>query len=167
MASCAACGSTLLFIKKRAGGLEFCNDKCVARGQVAIRAQHISESQALGRAIEMQYSLCPACGGPGPVDVFTTHTVWSALLVTVWKSTPAVSCKGCAVKSQIYATIAGALVGWWGFPWGLVVTPIQLIRNVAGMFQSAQTGSPSKRLKHIARMELAGRELARESRGAA
>jgi hypothetical protein len=167
MASCAACGSTLLFIKKRVGGLQFCNDKCVARGQVALRAQHIPESQALERAIQLQHAPCPACGGRRPVDVFTTHTVWSALIVTVWKSTPRVSCKRCAVTSQAYATIAAALVGWWGFPWGLIVTPIQILRNIAGMFQSAESGSPSKQLKHIARMDLASRALASPARGAA
>jgi hypothetical protein len=167
VASCAACGSTLLFIKKRAGGLQFCNDTCVARGQVAIRAQHIPESQALEHAIRLQHAPCPSCGGLGPVDVFTTHTVWSALIVTVWKSTPALSCKGCAVKSQVYATLAAALVGWWGFPWGLIVTPIQLIRNIVGMFQPAQSGSPSKHLKHIARMDLASRAVASHPQGTA
>jgi len=134
----------LLFVKKRAGGLEFCNDKCVARGQVAIRAQQIPESQALEHAIRLQRAPCPACGGRRPVDVFTTHSVWSALIVTVW--------------------IAAVLVGWWGFPWGLIITPIQILRNVVGMFQSAQSGSPSSRLQHIARMDLASGALASPSR---
>lgn len=165
MASCAACGSTLLFVKKKAGGLQFCNEHCVANGQAAIRAQEVSDSQALEYAIRLQQSPCPSCGGSGAVDVFTTHTVWSALVVTVWKSTPAISCKRCALKSQGYATVAGALVGWWGFPWGLIVTPIQLVRNVVAMFQPAEAGSPSKRLLRTAKLELAAKALSAEGQG--
>jgi hypothetical protein len=42
---------------------------------------------------EVHRSNCPRCSGPGPLDVYKAHQVWSALVLTSWSSRPALSCK--------------------------------------------------------------------------
>ena len=155
MASCAYCGSTLLWVKKRVGDLQFCNDECVQKGQLVLRARQIPETQALEFAMRLHNGNCPSCQGPGPVDVHFSHIVWSALVVTSWKSTPKVSCRSCGLKAQSLALGSSLLLGWWGFPWGILVTPIQVVRNIASMARFSATSGPSPKLVHMARLQLA------------
>ena len=47
--------------------------------------------------------------------------------------TPQISCRRCGLKSQAAGAAFPLVLGWWGFPWGLVVTPVQIGRNIGGM----------------------------------
>src|SRR5688572_23683160 len=100
MARCAYCNSPLWFMRKRVGDVEFCTDTCAANGQLLFQARAIPEAEALELAGRMAQGPCPRCHGPGPIDVYTSHQVWSALLLTSWKSTPSVSCRRCSRKAQ-------------------------------------------------------------------
>src|SRR5712692_9519771 len=130
MASCAYCGTTILFGGARQGELRFCNSKCQSKGGVLSVAARVPEGAAQNLALQIHAGLCPRCKGAGPVDVHTSYRVWSALIVTQWQSFPQVTCRRCAVKSQVGNLAFSALLGWWGFPWGLLVTPVQVVRNV-------------------------------------
>ena len=37
-----------------------------------------------------------------------------------------------AVAKGMQWTLISLLVGWWGFPWGLIYTPMALIQNLGG-----------------------------------
>lgn len=108
---------------------------------------------------EVHRSNCPRCNGPGPLDVYKAHQVWSALVLTSWSSRPALSCKSCGTKRQIGALLLSGLFGWWGFPWGLVMTPVQIARNIAEMAGGPKAGSPSALLEKFVRLQ-AGARLA-------
>lgn len=97
---------------------------------------------------------CPKCQGPGPIDVHVAHKVWSALFLTQWSSAPQVSCRACGLKSQAAGAAFSMLLGWWGIPWGLLFTPIQIGRNVYGMTR-AESLRPSAQLEKIIRMNIA------------
>jgi hypothetical protein len=66
-----------------------------------------------------------------------------------------VSCKSCGDKSQIGGILSSALLGWWGFPWGLIMTPVQICRNIAGMMRKVDNTMPSEDLTRVARIHLA------------
>jgi hypothetical protein len=108
---------------------------------------------------EVHRGNCPRCNGPGPLDVYKAHQVWSALVLTSWSSRPALSCKSCGTKRQIGALLFSGLFGWWGFPWGLVMTPVQIARNIAEMAGGPKAGSPSALLEKFVRLQ-AGARLA-------
>src|ERR1051326_9155054 len=76
---------------------------------------------------------CPKCTGLGPVDVHRTYEVWSALVLTRWTTQAHVSCKSFATKKQLGSAALSLVLGWWGFPWGLILTPVQVTRNIIGM----------------------------------
>lgn len=47
-------------------------------------------------------------------------------------------------------------LGWWGVPWGVLGTPVQFLRNVAGLFMGPDPSRPSSKLQgavglHVAR----------------
>jgi hypothetical protein len=137
------------------GTTRYCNNECASKGQLLVRSQQVPEGQVQELVHRMHQGPCPKCGGAGPIDVFTTHSVWSAVFLTSWKSQPHVSCKSCGVKSQIGGILSSALLGWWGFPWGLIMTPVQIFRNIAGMMRKADTTRPSDELTRLARIHLA------------
>ena len=86
---------------------------------------------------------CPKCNKTGsPVDVYKAYRIWSALVLTSWSSQPEVSCKNCANKRQLGAILFCGAFGWWGFPWGIIDTPIQIIRNLTAMTARPKENSP-------------------------
>jgi hypothetical protein len=100
---------------------------------------------------------CPKCNGLGPVDVHKVHQVWSALILTRWSSAQQVSCKSCATKSQLGGTLFSLALGWWGFPWGLVLTPVQVVRNIAEMCSGPDSAQPSQALRKLVLVNMGAR----------
>src|SRR5580658_687243 len=128
MSSCSYCNSIILWGGRQIGAFKFCNDKCAIKGTRALAAQQIPDDVVIPFVRRLHSGPCPKCGGPGPVDVFTAYSIWSAVVVTRWVSEPQVSCKPCGVKHQAVSLGKSLVLGWWGFPWGLIITPIQIVR---------------------------------------
>jgi hypothetical protein len=93
------------------------------------------------------------------VDVHTSHRVYSVFILTSWKSIQNVSCRACGKKSQLKDALFSLFLGWWGFPWGLVVTPVQIIRNFVGMSQGPDDLKPSQKLLNLIRINLAAQVI--------
>jgi hypothetical protein len=66
-----------------------------------------------------------------------------------------VSCRNCAVKARLSDAAFSLVLGWWGFPWGLILTPIQVSRNVIGMWRDPDPQRPSPLLERAVRVHLA------------
>jgi hypothetical protein len=154
MSACATCNTTILFGGVKDGDTRFCNENCHANGYLVFAARQIPPAIVRQTAESVYYGMCPKCEGPGPVDVHTSHRVWSFLLLTSWKSTPRVTCRRCGVKSQVGNAIFSFFLGWWGFPWGFVMTPVQLTRNLTAIFRT-QTAGPSPELERMIGLEIA------------
>lgn len=157
MASCSYCNGIILFGGRRYGEDRFCNERCANAGIAIAKSRSLSPAVITEFIQRVWHSPCPKCNGPGPVDVHTSHTVFSALIVTSWRSSPEVSCKSCGTKRQAKAAAFSLVAGWWGFPWGLIVTPIQVSRNVIGMLGGPGRDQPSPKLEKIARLTLGSR----------
>ncbi len=154
MASCAYCGETIVFGGVKAGDLRFCNAKCLDRARVLAAAAPVPEETVAEFARQIHEGPCPRCQGPGPVDVHMAYWVWSALAFTRWGNRQQVSCRKCAVKSQAGRLTLSALFGWWGFPYGLFITPVQIGRTVMALASPPRPTEPSARLHQVARSYL-------------
>jgi hypothetical protein len=155
MAKCDSCGTIILFGGKRDENGRFCNRECQEQGAMLALSKELPEAAVQEQLRKTHQGLCPKCGGSGPVDVYVSHRVWSAVLLTSWASTPQVSCRPCGRKSQWMGIGYSLALGWWGFPAGFVVTPIQIGRNLLAMGRSADASTPSPQLEKIVRMTLA------------
>lgn len=158
MAACDACGSTILFGGKKLSGLEFCNAKCVSKGTLVLAARQLPVDAVQQETRTIFHGRCPKCQGAGPVDVHTSHRVWSALIMTRWSSQPTISCRPCGIRRQMTDAVFSLVLGWWGIPWGLVLTPVQISRNIAGAF-SGRREQPSQKLERIVSLSMAARAL--------
>jgi len=47
------------------------------------------------------------------------------------------------------------VLGWWGFPWGLILTPIQVGRNLVGVARPPEASKPSPQLEKVLRIAMA------------
>lgn len=162
MASCDFCGTGILFGGIKQGDLRFCSPKCAQNSGWVRQSVMLPEAEVERRAREIHQGRCPKRGGPGPVDIHTSHRVYSALAWTSWSSHPELCCRACGRKKQIKHGAFSFLLGWWGFPFGLVITPVQVGRNLAGIIGLGvpDPASPSPALKRVVRRMLAARQPA-------
>lgn len=163
MAQCSTCGTSIVFGGVRDGTRRFCNAGCRKRGVVFQVADQIPEDVVAKYVKDVHEGDCPKCGGPGPVDVHTSHSVWSAMVMTSWKSNPELCCAGCGSKARVNGALMSGLLGWWGFPFGLIITPFQIFRNVAGLISPPDPMTPSPELENLVRTRLAAAHLQRVS----
>lgn len=155
MAKCSYCNSTIIIGGVRDEELRFCNQKCRQEGALLRVAQLIPEIEVRNRVASIHQGPCPKCLRMGATDVHTSYSVWSALILTNWKSSLRISCVPCGKKAKIKATVSSLFLGWWGFPWGLVLTPVQISRNLFGLVATPPTSVPSPQLERIVRLGLA------------
>lgn len=163
MARCDYCNTYILFGGKTHGDLRFCNDTCLEHGHVIRRANDLDDDLVADALEEAHQGPCPKCNGEGPVDVHTKHSVWSAVYLTSWNGTPVVCCRSCGRKSQLGAMVFSGLLGWWGFPWGIIMTPVQIGRNLSAIFGGPDPHRPSAQLEQLVRIEVVMRMDAGES----
>src|SRR5262252_4770125 len=133
MGKCGNCGSTIIMGGVRAGDQSFCNNNCAQNAYVLSVTKSLPTDLVERQIEEIWRGNCPKCRGPGPIDVHKIHEVWSALFLTRWSTKGQVSCRSCAVKRQLGGIAFSFFFGWWGFPWGLILTPVQIIRNIVAM----------------------------------
>jgi hypothetical protein len=155
MAKCDNCSKTILFGGKKLDGLRFCNDECLELGYLQIEARAIPDDIVFEAARELHMGLCPVCSGNGPIDVHTSHEVWSLFIMTSWKSLPRLSCRSCGVKRQVGGLLFSTIAGWWGFPWGLFMTPLQISKNIGGLAKPPDPLQPSDEMLSMVRLNIA------------
>src|SRR5262249_42160585 len=82
------------------------------------------------------------------------------VVLTSWVSRPQISCRSCGMKSQAGGALFSLVLGWWGFPWGLVMTPVQVGRDIAGLAKGPDPMKPSPQLEKMVRMNMAATAFA-------
>ena len=159
MATCDTCGTTILFGGVRDGQFRFCNEKCRQQGFLVQVAGQIPEEVVAEQIQQVHEGDCPRCGGRGPVDVHTSYRIWSVLVMTSWRSRPEICCRGCGIKSQLVGAGSSMILGWWGIPWGVIMTPVQVLRNLSGLAASPDPTRPSDQLDKLVRIHIAAHVL--------
>lgn len=155
MARCGFCNKSIVFGGVSANNEKFCTDKCLEGRQVA-EITKLVPSEEISREVEKVHAGdCPQCLRRGPVDVHISHRVWSALVLTQWSSQTKLCCHSCGTKNKLRDSAFCLFLGWWGFPWGIFVTPFQIGRNVIGIFSAPNGARPSPRLERFVTTHMA------------
>lgn len=159
MTRCDFCGTTILFGARKQGDLQFCSARCQQNGTAVALARLLPTADVQRELQGVHNGLCPKCGGNGPVDVHVHHRVWSAIALTSWNSTPRICCRPCGVRSQLGSAVFSLFLGWWGFPWGVLITPLQIGRNIYGMIKGPDASKPSAALERAIRLAMVARNV--------
>jgi len=154
MARCANCGKFILGGKKQ-GPLRFCNDLCYEQGFLIAVADQAAPEVVASRLVQLREQTCPLCDGEGPVDICTSHTAWSLVVMTSWKDHPQLSCARCGKKAILRGLAFTSVFGWWGFPFGLIVTPWQLMNGIKSLRALPNAEQPSAKLQEMVKLQIA------------
>lgn len=94
----------------------------VADGMHAQRKEYTREE--LNSYCAMLRALpCPDCGSTHmKLNAVLTGHCMSFLIITHYERKLRIGCSECLQKALNNATIQTSLLGWWGFPWGIVRT---------------------------------------------
>ncbi|MDE3071660.1 MAG: hypothetical protein KGJ63_02880 [Pseudomonadota bacterium] len=138
----------------------------MAKDEYGRLAASVSAQEIDRLAFELRSRRCLSCDSKEPVDVFPSYFVYSVVLWTSWRKKRNLSCRSCGRKRQAKELAASLLLGWWGFPFGLVVTPIIVLANVIGMVRNPLGKEPGNELKEYARL-VAAHEIWKQQHGVA
>ena len=155
MKKCEVCGTLIVFGPVRSGEHIYCSYVCRDEGDFEEETAIVSNGEAEEMALALNLGECPKCDGPGPVDMQYSYTVWSVFVLTSYKTISEVCCGTCGRKSKLKAALFSLGLGWWGLPFGLLITPVQIARNLFGMLCGPVAGSPSPELEPVAKLLLA------------
>ncbi len=159
MQTCHYCQQSIVWGGVQQDGFCYCNEKCHTNQQFKRYADSIP-AEIVDPQIEAVFrGPCPECQALGMNDIHTAHTVWSAGYITEWDSQSAVSCRSCATKRQMKALIYSFIMGWWGVPYGLIITPQQIYRNIRDMNKITDPYRPSAALEQHIRLQLAAQTM--------
>jgi len=154
MAKCGYCGTGILFGGVRDGDQRYCNQKCHQGAYILSVSQHVPPDVLERNVEEVWRGNCPKCRGLGPIDVHKVYEVWSALVLTRWTTKSQITCRGCATRRQLGGSLFSLVFGWWGFPWGLILTPVQIGRNITAMAGGPKPAQPSEALRKAIKVNL-------------
>lgn len=138
------------------GGQRFCSKTCCRNARLMEISEDIPENEIQRRAAQIASGPCPACQlSGGIVEVRRHHRVWSGVYFTRVQERSQVCCRSCGIKANARSMLFSAAFGWWGLPFGLILTPVQILANCIEMFKVRRYPQPSDELVDVARLELA------------
>lgn len=159
MKKCSTCNKRILFGSKKVLTEIYCTSKCQEVGLRNASVGFLSEETLLGRLKSLHQGACPKCNGVGPNDIQTHYSIWSLIYITSHKSVPEVCCKSCGIKKKLGGLFFSLFFGWWGIPFGIILTPIQIIRNIIALFHLPSSDRVSKGLNDYIRKEAGAQAL--------
>jgi hypothetical protein len=154
MPVCDYCGEGYFRRKADYGSLHFCSKKCREQGKVLEILEAIPSAAVSEQIRKARLGPCPECGADAPIEAHKSYIAGSFIIATSYKTTVHICCRRCAKRHQWEAIRATMVGGWWGLPWGLIMTPTQIIRNLLAM-RSRADGHPSWDFIRIVRLNLA------------
>ncbi|MDI9239559.1 hypothetical protein QLQ15_11655 [Lysobacter sp. LF1] len=156
MGTCYTCKQTIALGGIKAHGFRFCSKACHAqKASFLERLAAIPQQEVEIEAARMRTEgRCARCGCSRGVEVHHALFVWSVILVTFTRKNTITACIACARKQQALWTIGTLLAGWWGIPFGLIMTPVATITNVVHLIRSHTRSKPSAALKEYVRERL-------------
>ena len=159
MKRCSVCNKRIAIGGIEVGDQIYCDEKCQKKGLLNACEELVSE-EMVKKHIDMHHEgLCPKCGSKGPNDLQTHYKIWSVILLTSHQEIPEICCRSCGVKKKLSGLVFSFLFGWWGFPVGILLTPILIILNFIGLFRLPKEGKPSKKLEEFVRMDLGAKAI--------
>jgi hypothetical protein len=165
MATCASCGNSILWGGVRLNGRRYCGQKCCSQDEFGRFAASIPEQAVKIEAKKIRNGNCPVCSQRGEeIELRKSYKAISYVIMTRWGVYPIISCSSCHRKKVLGDFFLTLLFGWWGFPWGLIITPVQLIRNICAFATDTKTSESSKELCSAVRVMMAHKNLSLQYR---
>ncbi len=159
MASCTACSSTILFGAERNRFGIFCNANCVTAYCIATTQASVPQADIDKIVGEEFHKNCPACQGPGPLDLHKATKVTSYIIAFTVASESRVGCRKCGRWMKIKAGLHTLLLGIWS-PKGLICSLFYFPAGLIGAAATPQRSAPSKNFGNAIKAHIGEKILA-------
>lgn len=157
---CYTCGAIILFGGSSRDGLRYCGRRCREEAELDRALEMVPVAVAENEARRIREDPCPLCGREGSrVELRPSYRATGFLLHTSVSEKRTICCTLCGLKANLAAIAHSLLLGWWGFPFGIVATPIQIVRNLFEMLPSFRRRIPWRFMEAV-RMDIAAGILA-------
>lgn len=163
---CDRCGYWIPLSGVRQDGFHYCCDECARYGPLIPRSRQVPAAEVRLEALKILSGRCGMCGGPGPVEVRRSYRIWSFVVLSHFSTRLQISCRLCGIKAQLRGIGFSMLLGWWSLPIGVVMTPVQIGRNLWAMVVAPDGQEPTPALLQQASLVVAEKELVVEQRAA-
>lgn len=164
---CDFCGSSARFSALLDEGQRFCSKACLRNARLLEISEDISKEEILSHAFTIKNGTCPECQQAGSkTEVRRYYRVWSAGIFTQWTNRTHICCHSCGRKANLGSIVFCTLLGWWAIPWGVIMTPAQILANITEMFKPLSDPAPSDELLQAARLDLAAKQHKKLAMGA-
>lgn len=159
-AECDFCGNSAMSKPVIDSGQRFCRPRCLHAARISEAAVDLAEADITAVAQAIQDGLCPSCRQTGSlVEVRHYHRVMSFGVFTRYTKSSKLCCLECGRTENLKSFALTFLLGWWGMPFGILLTPTYLVANIGEMFERRRRGELSEGLVREARYQLAARAL--------
>lgn len=167
MSLCAYCNADLIFHCYRANGKAYCNTSCCKQDEVrTVRISAIPPQLLEQELRQLHQGKCPRCQGPGPVDFHHSYRVISVVVSSFHEDREHLCCRRCGLKAQASDLLLTLVIGWWDIHRsGLVMTPVQILRNLWAMINAPDPLFPSAKLRRFVEIKLSGNLAVASSTG--
>lgn len=137
-------------------GQRFCSSNCVRAARISEAAVDISAEQIQTLALAIRSGPCPDCRlSESVVEIRFQYRVVSLVLITEYQRKSRLCCVACGRKQNMKAFCLTFFLGWWGVPFGLIMTPTYLIANMGELWENRTVGQASEDLLKLAKLQLA------------
>lgn len=161
---CDFCGRRTGFTPIRDEGQKFCSKYCLRAARLLEVAVDIPDQEIIRHAAEIKNGPCPICHGKvSKIEARKSYWIWSIVIYTRWGMSTKVCCKKCGTQKNLISIGLCMLFGWWGIPYGLVLTPVKIISNTAAIFKRFDNKKPSTELIYETKLILAEALLNRKN----
>lgn len=157
--ACPTCGLSVLFGGVKDGDKKYCSKKCYEADEINRIAKHVPNDTVISLAKKIRNGKCPMCQGNGPIDVHKSYFAYSVIIYTSYKTKEHIVCRECARKKQILDLLLCSVFGWWGLPFGIIITPVQLLKNVIALFNSPGQTEPTELMTQRVRQMIAAKQM--------
>jgi hypothetical protein len=161
---CDRCGFWIPLGGVRQDGFHYCCDECAQYGPLIPRSRQVPAVEVRLAALKILSGRCEMCSGPGPVEVRRSYRIWSFVVLSHFSTRLQISCRLCGLKAQLRGIASSMLLGWWSLPVGVVMTPVQIGRNLWAMLVSPDGLEPTPALLQQASLIVAETALMAEQR---
>ena len=97
---------------------------------IDVQIQEIDNEKLLEYTELLRKLPCPVCKSTSEkLNATMTGSVISFIILTNYEKELKIACPDCLDKAITKAIVKSALLGWWGFPWGLIRTTQALLFN--------------------------------------
>lgn len=153
---CDYCGKSARYSKVIDGEQRFCSEFCLRDARLMEVSEDLTEQEIIKHAQEIRNDVCPSCKKRnGIVEVRKYYRIWSVLVFSRWTEHTHVCCKSCGVKKNLNSISFCFFFGWWGFPWGVLMTPVKIVSNMVEALKRDSDSNASEPLVRAARLNLA------------